>query len=65
MIINLSKPMSGAYEGRGFGRKFIWRYRCGNGHTVRVKAGSFRGKIPVPGIGAIYCPQCNIRKEIP
>lgn len=26
---------------------------------VRVRANSFRGKRPVPGVGAIYCPHCH------
>lgn len=57
--IDLDKPVSGSYEGRGFGRCFIWIYRCKHGHEVRVRAGSFRSKTPEPGIGAICCPQCK------
>lgn len=55
-VIDLSRPVSGAYEGRGFGRRFVWHYICAackGGHNLR--AGSFRGKTPVPGVGAIRC----------
>lgn len=37
----------------------VFVYECANGHEVRVRAGAFRGKTPVPGVGAIRCPQCK------
>jgi len=37
----------------------VFVYRCTNGHETRVRAGSFRGKNAVPGVGAITCPQCD------
>ena len=58
-IINLSAPIRGAWEGRGFGRRYIWQYECSNGHTVRISCGAWRGKTPETGRGAITCPQCT------
>ena len=37
----------------------VFVYQCGNGHEVRVRANSYSGKTPVPGTGAIMCPQCE------
>lgn len=46
-----------------------WRteflYDCPAGHRVRMRAGCFRGKTPVPGIGAITCPQCEFLEKYP
>ena len=67
--INLAHPRSGKWEGRGFGRHFVWTYECPVGHTVRVRCNSWRGikrtangitgVNPVPGVGAIKCSQCE------
>lgn len=59
MVIDLRKPVKGEYEGTGFGRVFIWTYKCQNGHYVRVRANAFRGSEPEPGVGGIECPQCK------
>ncbi len=37
----------------------VYVYRCAIGHEVRVRANSFRGRNATPGVGAIYCPQCE------
>ena len=59
--INLSTPSSSVRE-RGFQPPwhtiFIYRCKAAN-HEVRVRANSFSGSRPVPGVGAIMCPQCQ------
>ena len=62
--IDLSRPASGGYEGRGFGCHFVWKYLCNQGHTVRIRNSSFKGKNPVPGVGAIHCPQCEFAEKM-
>jgi len=43
----------------------VFVYRCGAGHEVRVRAGSFRGRVAEPGVGAIMCPQCEFAEKYP
>lgn len=43
----------------------VFIHRCQNGHEVAVRANSFRGKRPVPGVGAIYCPKCEFENKYP
>lgn len=59
-IIDLTTPV-GSERVRGFQPPWrtVWIYKCAAGHTVRVRATSFRGKTPVPSRGAIACPQCG------
>lgn len=74
--INLGSPVKGAYEGRGFGRHFVWTYECKQGHRVRVRCNSWRGIrrtasgnlvgiTPQTGVGAIRCPQCEFHEKYP
>lgn len=65
-IINLGRPVASVRE-RGFQPPWhtIYIYECAKGHKVRVKAGSFRGKNPEPGIGAITCPSCEFYAKYP
>lgn len=65
MRINLRTPLRGSYEGRGFGRRFVWEYECGNGHIIRVRANAWRGRTPEPGVGAMMCPQCPSETATP
>jgi hypothetical protein len=58
-LINLATPLGGGWEGRGFGRRYVWTYECPNGHVVRVRCSAWRGKTPDTGVGAILCPQCE------
>ena len=62
--IDLSKPVSGAWQGRGFGRYYVWRYRCSRGHTVNVRCSAWRGigssRQPDTVPGSIMCPQCDL-----
>ena len=60
-VINLSTPI-GRERVRGFQPPWytVYLYRCASGHTVRVRAGSFRGTTPEPATGGIRCPQCAI-----
>jgi hypothetical protein len=38
----------------------VFVYRCGKGHEVRLRVDTcLSGKTPVPGTGAILCPQCE------
>lgn len=54
--IDLQAPVSGAWEGRGFGRRHVYRYRCPScGAERRFIASSFRGKRPEPTRGAVTC----------
>lgn len=41
----------------------VFRYRCSEGHEIRVYASAFRGKTAVPGVGAITCPQCELAEK--
>lgn len=70
MQIDLGSPRKGGYEGRGFGRHYVWTYRCPAGHEVRMRCNSWRGFRRTPsgrlvglhpqtGVGAITCPQCE------
>src|SRR5262245_39038649 len=58
--INLGKPCRGypSDEPELKGR-WTWEYQCRNGPTVKVLANAFSGTTPVPGVGAIVCPQCQ------
>ncbi len=62
--INLSTPISGSWQGRGFGRHYVWHYLCSRGHTVNVRCSAWRGigKHRTPDVvpGAIMCPQCDL-----
>jgi hypothetical protein len=62
--INLSTPISGSWQGRGFGRHFVWQYLCSRGHTVNVRCSAWRGfgkhRQPDTVPGAIMCPQCDL-----
>jgi hypothetical protein len=56
-LINLSAP-TGRERVRGFQPPWrtVFKYHCPVCRAeVRVRAGSFRGKTPVPGVGAIVC----------
>lgn len=39
----------------------VFVYECPQGHEVRVRASSYSGKTPVPGVGAIACPKCEVK----
>ncbi len=57
-LLNLNTP-SRSERVRGFQPPWrtVWIYHCPScGNETRVRANSFRGKRPVPGIGAISCP---------
>ena len=41
----------------------VFVYECPKGHSVRVNANSFRGRTPVPSVGAITCPQCEFAEK--
>ena len=61
-MMNLSNPIKGEWKGRGFGRRYVWTYECQKcGRIYNVRAGSFRGRTPVPGIGGMYC-DCDVEK---
>jgi hypothetical protein len=62
--IDLSRPVSGTWQGRGFGRVFMWQYRCPRDHVVNVRCNSWRGigrnRQPDTVPGAIFCPHCDL-----
>jgi hypothetical protein len=41
----------------------VFIYKCKAGHEVKVFANAFRGKTPVPGVGAIMCPTCEFNAK--
>lgn len=56
-LIDLSKPET-SERVRSFQPPYItvWIYKCPRcGATRRVRAGSFRGKKPVPSVGGMRC----------
>ena len=56
-ILNLRHPVR-SEKRRGFQPPWytVYVYKCPTcGHEHHVRAGSFRGKRPEPGIGGIYC----------
>lgn len=59
--IDLSRPIGSKRVRAGFQPHWrtVYIYECDHGHTIRVFAGSFRGKRAEPGVGAISCPQCE------
>ncbi len=59
-MINLATPVK-SERVRDFQPPWrtVFIYQCERGHAVRVRANSYRGKNPVPGVGAITCPQCK------
>lgn len=58
--INLRCPTGSKKERTGWGEwGTVFLYKCSEGHEVRVRASSFRGTTPEPGVGAISCPQCE------
>lgn len=64
--IDLSTPVR-SERVRGFQPPWrtVFIYLCSAGHTVRVYANSFRGRTPVPSVGAITCPQCEFHAKYP
>lgn len=64
--INLSTPIR-SERVRGFQPPWrtVFVYQCSQGHTVRVYANSFRGRTPVPSVGAITCSQCEFHAKYP
>lgn len=65
-IIDLSRP-TGQHKVRGFQPPWrtVFEYLCPQGHKVNIYANSFRGRTPVPGVGAITCPQCEFHAKYP
>lgn len=65
-VIKLSRPIR-TERRRQFQPPWytVFIYRCPNGHEVAVRANSFRGTTPEPGVGAIECPQCDFEEEYP
>jgi len=63
-LINLQKPTRGAWEGRGFGRRYVWTYRCDCGAEHRVRCSSWRGKRPDTAPGAIVCRAQLAAREV-
>lgn len=59
-LINLGTPIRS--EGV---KRVVFIYKCSEGHEVRVRANSFRGRKAVPGVGAIACPQCDFHAKYP
>lgn len=56
-VMNLSTPV-GSERVRDFQPPYrtVFNYRCPKcGGLHRVRANSFRGKVAVPGVGAIVC----------
>lgn len=55
-VIDLSRPKRGAWEGTGYGRRYVWLYDCpACGREVKVRASTFAGGQPVPSKGGIRC----------
>jgi hypothetical protein len=66
MNINLGRPVGKRKVRSGWGQwRTIFDYHCPAGHTVSVFCNSFRGKTPVPSVGAIECPQCRFYAKYP
>jgi hypothetical protein len=65
--IDLSKPIGQDRERVGFQPHWrtIFIYKCAAGHIVRMMANAFKGRTPVPGVGAITCPQCEFHAKYP
>ncbi len=64
-MLNLQNPIR-TEKRRGFQPPWytVYIYRCkGCGKETTVRANSFRGPNPEPGVGAIRCPHCE--KGIP
>ena len=59
-VINLATPIR-SERVRGFQPPWrtVYVYRCANGHEMRIRANSFIGRNPTPGIGGVYCNQCK------
>lgn len=62
--IDLSRPVGSKKVRHGFGRwRTVFLYKCSHGHEVSVFCNAYRGKTPVPGTGAITCPQCEFKQK--
>lgn len=64
--INLSAPIR-SERVRDFQPPWrtVFVYQCEHGHEVKVKANAYRGQHAVPGVGAIFCPQCEFLAKYP
>ena len=58
-VVDLRKPVKGNWEGRGYGRHYVWTYRCTAGHTIRMNCSTWSGKNPALPVGGFRCPQCE------
>lgn len=59
--LNLQRPIRSERR-RGFQPPWytVYIYKCEScGHETTVRANSYRGRTPVPGVGAIVCPHCD------
>lgn len=60
VILDLSNPVRRERR-RGFQPPWytVFIYKCANGHETHVRANAFSGRNAVPGVGGVYCSQCN------
>jgi len=63
--VNLGSPVRSEKVRSGFQPHWrtVFIYKCKAGHEVKVFANAFRGKTPVPGVGAIMCPTCEFNAK--
>ena len=64
-VINLATPIR-SERVRDFQPHWrtVFVYRCGTcNKETRVRANSFRGKTPVPGVGGIVCRHCELSPD--
>lgn len=64
-LVNLATPVRSERVRAGFQPHWrtVFIYRCERRHETRVFASSFTGQRATPGVGAIYCPQCDCTPE--
>lgn len=66
--IDLARPIRSVRVRAGFQPHWrtVYVYRCGTcGGETRVFANAYRGRTPVPGVGAIVCPHCPATATTP
>jgi ssDNA-binding Zn-finger/Zn-ribbon topoisomerase 1 len=65
VIIDLNRPIGSKRIRAGFQPHWrtVFIYECPQcKNHIRIYANKFRGRFPIPEIGGVYCPNCELKR---